>query len=211
MRKSKSSGRRGGGATAADPLTTDGVSAAAAPGPTAYGGVAKVRADAVSAAIDALDSDAAARALAAGVSATAAHLHQIALRLVASVEHPTLSRADSTTLLKIVTALLHAGASPKRGLWTALRYYRRYDQWRPIQDFLGKLMRALKRATPVTAEGTTAWLRSVLQYTPNERWPTTWDLLQTALRAPSASEQHRIAAFVANNVRTDWRRGSESS
>jgi hypothetical protein len=175
-----------------------------------YGGVAKVRADAVSSAIDALDSDAAARALAAGVSATAAHLHQIALRLVASVEHPTLSRADSAALLKIVTALLHAGASPKRGLWTALRYYRRYDQWRSIQDFLGKLMRALKRETPVTSAGTAAWLRSVLQYTPNERWPTTWDLLQSALKAPSASEQHRIGAFLANNVRTDWRRGSES-
>jgi hypothetical protein len=183
-----------------DPLVNDGVGKSFG---IAYAGTARVRAgDFVSEAIAAFDVDAVSRHVRA-TSATSAHLHQVALRLVACVEMPTLKPEQQRALIQITDVLLQAGATPRRGLWTALRYYRRYDHLNTILRFVRRLTRAsLKSARRRSAgagagdaDDREAQLRRALDYAPRPGLPTTWTIV-TAARASENNEMRRLAEHV---------------
>lgn len=160
----------------------------------AYGGTAKVRADdPVSEAIARFDVDAVMRCL-RSASATSAHLHQVALRLVACVGLPTLAPERQRALIQITDLLLAAGASPRRGLWTALRYYRRFDHLRTILRFVHRLARASLRSKSSTKAGDTS-LRHALEYAPRPGLPTTWTIVAEA-QASRNNEMQRLAESV---------------
>jgi hypothetical protein len=193
-------------AAANDPLVNDGVGKSFG---IAYAGTARVRSgDFVSEAIAAFNVDAVSRHV-REASATSAHLHQVALRLVACVEMPTLKPEQQRALIQITDVLLQAGATPRRGLWTALRYYRRYDHLNTILRFVRRLTRASLKsarrrsagagagagASAGDADDREAQLRRALDYAPRPGLPTTWTIV-TAARASENNEMRRLAEHV---------------
>lgn len=122
-------------------------------------------------------------------SITVRHLCQLMLQATANVQEPTLDAKTQRIAVTMAAELVPRVSTPQRGLWTIIRYYRRFDQL----ALLNKLVTLLREHAKTDADAA-AWL----QYTPRKGLPTTRAIAEHAFvnREPARKlARHILTTF----------------